>query len=334
VISNGARPSDAIVALAAERGTAVVTSPLDSYVSGRMITLAAPSRSLMDRKPLTVHPDDLLFDVAEQVKEVNYGAAVAVDHERPVGLITRRSIVRPKPRRVLLVDHAEEAQSVQGIEQAEIVEILDHHHIGSIETHVPVRATFDPVGSTSTLVAERFQQSGVEPSTGTATALLGAVLSDTVILNSPTTTDRDRVVVEHLAARLGLDAEVFGREMFEAGSDVSEATADEIVGRDAKEYETGDGTIAIAQIETVGAALEGRHDELLEALRLARQRNGYAVSALMVTDILARGTTLLVAGEAAPVHRAFGSEGKGDVIDLPGVMSRKKQVAPVLLGAF
>ncbi len=122
---------------------------------------------------------------------------------------------------MILVDHAEQAQSVTGVEQAEIVEILDHHHIGSIETHVPVTATFDPVGSTATLVVERFRQNGMEPSPPTATMLLGAVLSDTVMLNSPTTTERDKVVVDYLERALGLDALEFGREMFEASSDVS-----------------------------------------------------------------------------------------------------------------
>ena len=334
VISNGARPSDEVVALARDAGTAIVLSPLDSYVTGRMITLAAPCRSLMDPEPLTAHPDDLLSDVADQVKEVHYGAAVVVDHDRPVGLVTRRSIVSPVPRRVLLVDHAEQAQSVQGIEQAEIVEILDHHHIGSIETRVPVRATFDPVGSTATLVVERFRQNGMEPSTESATVLLGAVLSDTVILNSPTATQRDREVVAYLESRLDLDAQDFGRAMFEAGSDVSEATAEEIVTRDAKEYEVGEGTIAIAQIETVGPALEARRDELLSCLQKTRERNNHAMSALMVTDILAGGTTLLVSGESGPVHRAFGSDGDDGVVELPGVMSRKKQVAPKILAAF
>jgi manganese-dependent inorganic pyrophosphatase len=334
VISNGAAVSDEVLGLAREAGTSVVLSPLDSYVTGRMITLAAPCRSLMDSEPLTVHLDDLMSDVAEQVKDVHYGAAVVVDHERPVGLVTRRSIVSPQPRRVLLVDHAEQAQSVQGIEHAEIVEILDHHHIGSIETRVPVRATFDPVGSTATLVVERFRQNGMEPSTESATVLLGAVLSDTVILNSPTATERDRAVVEYLESRLGIDAQAFGRSMFEAGSDVSEASAEEIVSRDAKEYEVGDGTIAIAQIETVGAALDSRQDELLGCLHKMRERNGHAMSALMVTDILAGGTTLLVSGESGPVHRAFGSDGSDGIVELPGVMSRKKQVAPKILAAF
>ena len=139
---------------------------------------------------------------------------------------------------MILVDHAEQAQSVPGIDQAEIVEILDHHHIGSIETRVPVTATFDPVGSTATLVVERFRQNGMEPSRPTALALLGAILSDTVILNSATTTERDHAVVEYLERVLAVDATELGREMFEATADVSEVSAEEIVSRDAKQYKS------------------------------------------------------------------------------------------------
>ena len=137
---------------------------------------------------------------------------------------------------MILVDHAEQAQSVPGVEHAEIVEILDHHHIGSIETHVPVMATFDPVGSTATLVIERFRQNGMEPTPSTATMLLGAVLSDTVILNSPTTTERDHAAVSYLERVLEIDADEFGREMFEATSDVSEVDAEDLVRRDVKVY--------------------------------------------------------------------------------------------------
>ena len=166
VLTNGTDADDEVLELARARGVAVVASPLDSYVSARMITLSAPCRSLMDREPLVVAPDDLVADITETVKDVDYRAAVVVNAERcPVGLVTRSDLVNPEPRRVLLVDHAEQAQSVIGVEHAEIVEILDHHHIGSIETRIPVRATFDPVGSTATLVIERFRQSrhGAEP---------------------------------------------------------------------------------------------------------------------------------------------------------------------------
>ena len=172
----------------------------------------------------------------------------------------------PRPRRVLLVDHAEQAQSVPGVEEAEIVEILDHHHIGSVETRVPVTATFDPVGSTATLVIERFRQNGMEPSRPTAMMLLGAIHSDTVILNSPTTTERDHAAVDYLGRVLALDANEFGREMFESTSDVSHVSADEIVSRDAKEYDVEGGQICIAQIETVGQTLLERKDELLKAM--------------------------------------------------------------------
>jgi manganese-dependent inorganic pyrophosphatase len=336
VTSNGTRPTDDVLELAREHGTAVIGSPLDSYVSSRMITLSAPCRALMDREPLTVGPDDLIADITETVKDVDYRAAVAVDgRRRPVGLVTRSDLVNPLPRRVLLVDHAEQAQSVIGVERAEIVEILDHHHIGSIETRVPVRATFDPVGSTATLVIERFRQSGMEPTRPAATMLFGAILSDTVILNSPTTTDRDRAAIEYLQQVLALDAAEFGREMFETTSDLSNVPAAEIVGRDVKEYDVGGGqTIRIAQVETVGQGLQERRDELLAALDAVREREDHALVALMVTDVMSRGTVLYVSGDRAPLERVFDHAMRDGVIDLPGVMSRKKQVAPKLLAAY
>jgi manganese-dependent inorganic pyrophosphatase len=336
VTSNGSVPPDDVLELARERGSAVVVSPLDTYVSGRMITLAAPCRAFMESDPLTVSTDYLVDDVSGQIKEIHYGAAVAVDAQRrPVGLVTRADLVAPPQRRVVLVDHAEEAQSVPGVEQAEIVEILDHHHIGSIETRVPVTATFDPVGSTATLVIERFRQNGMEPSQPTAVTLLGAVLSDTVILNSPTTTERDHSVIEYLERVLALDATEFGREMFEATTDVSNVSADEIVSRDAKEYQVRGGqTISIAQIEVVGKSLLERKDELLEALRRIREDRRYLLYALMVTDVLTKGTDLLVAGDAMAVGRTFGVASGDDVIELPGVMSRKKEVAPKLLATL
>jgi len=301
-----------------------------------MVTLSAPCRALLDPNPLTVRPDDLLSDVADEVKDIHYRAAVAVDSRRhPIGLITRTDLLSPSPRRVMLVDHAESAQSVPGVEQAEIVEILDHHHIGSIETKVPVRATFDPVGSTATLVIERFRQNGMEPSKPTAVVLLGAILSDTVILNSPTATERDRAATQYLEKVLKLDATEFGREMFESTSDLSRVGAEEIVSRDAKEYEGSDGrTLCIAQVETVGQALDERREELLGALETLRERRDYALYALMVTDIMAKDTELFVSGETGPLEQAFGEPVKDGVLPLPGVMSRKKEVAPKVLAAF
>ena len=156
-----------------------------------------------------------------------------------------------------------------------------------------------------------------------------------MILNSPTTTERDHAAVEYLERVLALDAIELGREMFVATSNLSGVPAEAIVTRDAKEYEVDGGhTIAIAQVETVGQGLDARHDELLEAMREARERRGYALYALMVTDILAKDTDLYVSGDAGPLEQAFGREARDGVIPLPGVMSRKKQVAPKVLAAL
>jgi manganese-dependent inorganic pyrophosphatase len=335
VLSNSVSPEEEIVELARERGTAIVRSPLDSYVTSRMITLSEPCRALIEGDPLTVDLDDLVSETAEQIKDVHYRAAVTIDRAgKPIGLVTRSDLVSPEPRRVLLVDHAERAQSVPGIAEAEIVEILDHHHIGSIETRLPVTAVFDPVGSTATLVTERFREADVDPQRSTATMLLGAIASDTVLLSSPTTTDRDREASAHLAQLLDLDAAAFGREMFEEGSDIADVAAAELVTRDLKEYEVDGGKrLSVAQIETVGSACEDRADELLAAAEEHRERRGDMLFAVMVTDILARDTKLLVTGNEAIAERAFDKPVVDGTIDLPGVMSRKKQVAPGLMTA-
>ena len=314
----------------------LIVSPLDSYVSARMIQLAVPVGRIMDAEPLTVEPDDVLEDVTPEILDVEYRTAVVVDaRRRPLGLVGRSALVSPAPRKVVLVDHAEESQSAPGIEQAEIVEILDHHHIGSIETHLPVRATFDPVGSTATLVAERFAAAGLEPSRAgrddaARRGALGHRRAHLADGHGPRPARRAT-----LGELVGEDPERFGRAMFEASSDVSGLSGEEIVGRDAKTYELErERTALVGQVEVVGDELLSRAGELREALEAVREEGGHAIAALMVTDIVARATTLLVAGEVDAVERAFGEKaGEDGAIALPGVMSRKKQVAPKILGA-
>jgi manganese-dependent inorganic pyrophosphatase len=333
VVTNGSEPEPDVIDLARRQDTAVIVSPLDTYVSARMVTLAAPCGSTAETDPLIAVGDELVDDIADQIKGNHHGVAIVVDDaSRPIGLLSRSDLVSPVRRRVLLVDHAEQTQSVPGIEQAEIVEILDHHHIGSIETRVPVAATFDPVGSTATLVVERFRRAGMEPSQPVAKLLLGAVLSDTVILNSPTTTERDVAVMDYLGRLLGIDPREFGRRMFEATADVSSTPAADLVRRDAKSYLAASGTpFLIAQIEVIGDALTDRKQELFDAMHAERERQGVQLFALMVTDVLDKETELLVDGDIAPVARAFGIDPEDHSLRLPGVMSRKKQVAPKLL---
>ena len=336
VISNGKRPEDEILKMAEEKNVSVLLSPMDSYVTSRMIQLAVPCWEVMSEDPLTVNPDSFITDITEQVMEVHYRAAIAVDEDNvPIGVVTRTDLLNPEPRKIALVDHAEVGQSVEGVEKAQVVEILDHHHVGDIETNTPIPATFDPVGSTATLLVERYRASNLEPEGSTAKILLAAILSDTVVLNSPTTTERDREVVRYLEELLGLDAQEFGMEMFEVSSDVSGLSAEEIIDRDAKEYATTSGEkMSISQVETVGSAVMERKDELVDALENRIRENEYVFSALMVTDIIEGGTELLCAGDCTLVERAFDVRSKNAIIDLPGVMSRKKQVAPRLLAVL
>ena len=336
VVSNGIMPEDDVLKMAEEKGTTVILSPHDSYITSRMIQLSVPCWEVMSEDPLTVNDEELLTDITQQVMAVHYRAAIAVDADNvPLGIVTRTDLLNPEPRRVLLVDHAERGQSVPGVEQAQVVEILDHHHLGNIETKTPIPATFDPVGATATLVLERYKANGVRPSESTAKMLLAALLSDTVIFNSPTTTDRDREIARYLEGLLDLDAREFGMEMFEASSDVTSLSAEEIIDVDQKEYDLGEpGAMSISQIETVGTGLLERKGELLDALEELRQDNGYLFAALMVTDIISQGTELLCVGECDAVERVFDAKAEDGVIDLPGIMSRKKQVAPKLLAAF
>ena len=245
----------------------------------------------------------------------------------PIGVVTRTDLLNPKPRRVLLVDHAEIGQSVAGVEKAEVVEILDHHHIGDIRNDLSHPCHLRPRRLDGHLDHGTLQSERSETKESTAKMLLAALLSDTVILNSPTTTDRDREVARYLEEMLDLDANEFGTEMFEASSDVSSLSAQEIVGRDAKEYGTSSGNkVSVSQVEIVGSGLLERKDELIDALEDLQGENEYLFSALMVTDIIEGGNSC--ASGLLPVQQAFDSQTQNGVIDLPGVMSRKKQVAP------
>ena len=261
-----------------------------------MITLAAPCRALADTEPLTVDRDDLVSEISEDIKDVHYRAAVAVDRAgKPVGLVTRSDLVSPRPRRVLLVDHAEQAQSAPGVEEAEIVEILDHHHIGSIETRIPVRATFDPVGSTRHARRRALppERDGAQRP-GRRDAARGSKPLDTVLLNSPTATERDRAVVDFLESALRVDAMEFGGEMFEAGSDVtgisatsSAATPSSTRSRTATRWRSPRSRSSARASSSAAASCARRSSDACST--------GTTLAALMVTDILSKGTDLLVA---------------------------------------
>jgi len=335
VVTEGAQVTPEVLELAAAHGTAVISTAHGAYAAARLVTLAHTASEIMDPDVLTLGPETLLSEAAEELLGSAHRAGVVVDDAgRAIGIVTRTNLARRERRRVVLVDHNEASQSAEGVEDASVVEIVDHHRVGDIQTTGPILFLNLPVGATATIVARRYEDLGVEVPRAIAGVLLAAVLTDTVLLKSPTTTDVDRTMVERLSAVVGEDPMVFGMEVFKAKSAGQAFDASRVVSADLKEYRAGDLRCAIGQYETVDLdGLMEHIDEIGEAMEATRQRNGYDVVVLMLTDIVKEGSAITASGSTRVVERALDISLAEGPAWMPGVLSRKKQVAARLVEA-
>jgi manganese-dependent inorganic pyrophosphatase len=258
-----------------------------------------------------------------------------------VGVCRQRDVLNPPRLRVILVDHNEPGQALGALEEAELVEILDHHRLGTATTHVPIRFTIDVVGSTSTLVSERTEEAGLSAPPALAGLLLAGLLSDTLLLTSPTTTERDRQAAERLArwaivrgAPLqGETIQSFGQQLLNAGSGLTSRDPAQIVGSDVKVYEAGGMNFAISQAEVTDLLqLEEHLDELKKALYQFRDQRGLDFAMLMVTDVVSGSSRLLLADEIPVLSELPYPRLPDGTRQAEGVVSRKKQLLPVVLG--
>lgn len=297
-------------------------------------SLTQPVSTIVDSAALEVSPDDLFNEVFEDLMANELREAVVLDDDGvAVGIVTRSDVAAKPRRKVALVDHNELSQAVDGLREAEVVEILDHHRIGDVTTNQPIRFTNMPVGSCGTIITLKLREAGIDIPEGIAATLLSAILTDTVILKSPTATDIDREQVEFLAGIIGKDPVEFGLHVFNARGGDAEMDLETLVMADSKEFKIPEGTILIAQRETVTLdAVMQREDEIRAFLCDLQEKNGYVFVLLLVTDIIAEGSNFLVEGDHKKVDRVFGIDSSAAVW-MPGVLSRKKQVAAPLLEA-
>ena len=340
IICNGAKVGRTIQRIADETGVAIMTTPVDTYAAGKLISQCAPISYYMTR-------DDILkftlvtpvADVLRVMAKVRHRYFPILDEEgKYCGMVSRRNVIALRKRRIILVDHNEATQAVEGFDQAEILEIIDHHRIGSLETSGPVYFRNQPVGCTATIITQMYDENGVEIPAQTAGLLLAAILSDTLVFRSPTCTPVDVAAAKRLAQIAGVDIDEFSTEMFEAGEKLDGKTPEEVFLQDFKVFMCGDIRFGVAQ----GSYMTRKNLQAAQALLqpyLEEARNKQNVEDLymLLTDVPKEESVVICTGRYAAEVLSNGFESRPAADGswtLPGVVSRKKQFIPAMMSAY
>ena len=328
----GAEVSRSIQKLARDNNCAVLTTPLDTYTVAHRISQCMPVKAFMRTKDLvTFTPSDYTDAIKDTMQNTRIRDFPVIDKNgKYVGMISRRNLLGIRKRSVILVDHNERSQAVENIENAEILEIIDHHRIGSLETMAPVYFRNEPVGSTATIISEMYQERGLMPPAKLAGLIAAAIVADTVMFKSPTSTAVDRRMADRMARIANISLEELGQTIFSA-SISDDKPADVLLFTDFKDFHIADHDFGVSQITCVDSnRMMQRKDEFLSVMRKTMEERGYTLMILMLTDVLLEGTHLLYLGDEDIITQAFGVQLKDHTCFLPGVVSRKKQVIPSL----
>ena len=350
VVCMGATVSKTIRKMAKEHGCRIIVSPYDTYTVARLINHSMPVRYFMTTENLiTFHTTDYVDDIQETMAKRRFRDFPITDNQgNYVGMISRRNLLDLDRKKLILVDHNEKAQAVDGFEEAEILEIIDHHRLGNIETNSPVYFRNQPVGCTATIITQMYMENGIEIPEKIAGLLCSAILSDTLMFRSPTCTALDHLVAEKLASIAHIDIEQYARDMFDAGSNLREKSAKEIFYQDFKRFTVGNSVFGIGQITSLDSEeLENLKPRMLAYTEKAREQHDADMMFFMLTNILTESTDLICVGQGAEqlVSAAFhmaDEDGTGEeeieemdgIVSLPGVVSRKKQLAPQIMMAL
>jgi len=340
IICNGAKVGRTIQRIADETGVAIMTTPVDTYAAGKLISQCAPISYYMTRdnilKFTLVTP---VADVLRVMAKVRHRYFPILDEDgKYCGMVSRRNVIALRKRRIILVDHNEATQAVEGFDQAEILEIIDHHRIGSLETSGPVYFRNQPVGCTATIITQMYDENGVDIPPQIAGLLLAAILSDTLAFRSPTCTPVDENAAKRLAKIAGVDIEEFSTEMFEAGEKLDGKTPEEVFLQDFKVFMCGDIRFGVAQ----GSYMTRKNLQAAQALLqpyLEEARNKQNVEDLymLLTDVPKEESVVICTGRYAAEVLSNGFESRPAADGswtLPGVVSRKKQFIPAMMSAY
>ncbi|MGN0395034.1 MAG: putative manganese-dependent inorganic diphosphatase [Coprococcus sp.] len=329
--------SDEVIKLAKEKDCAIVITDNDTYRVARLIGQSMPIKYFMIKDNIMTFYEDDTVDSLQGVMSktrVRY-FPVTDENGNYKGLVSRRNFINARKKQLILVDHNERTQSVDGIDKAEICEIIDHHRIANIETISPVYFRNQPLGCTATIVYQMYQEQGVVPDRKIAGILCSAILSDTLVFKSPTCTETDKENAIKLAELAGIDINKFAMEMFDAGSNLKGKTMDEILHQDFKKFDIGDTTVAIGQINSINAKELDAIKNDMEQYLATYKEPGCDIIIFVMTNILDEGSGILCAGESAEslCEKAFGVQAESGYAYLNGVVSRKKQIVPALIRA-
>lgn len=332
VVTGGYELSSGLLQLAQARGIAVLRSPFDTATTTMRIKAAQLISGVVEREFQSLPARMTVADARHQIFRSPQAIFPVLEDGELVGVLSKSDLVNPPVPELVLVDHNEVAQAVPGAEEATIVEVLDHHRLGgSLKSTEPIRLTMEPVGSTCTLVAKMFRNAGITPDPGIALCMASGMISDTLYLRSPTTTDTDRELLQWLQGICTVSLESFAEDFFQVGSALRTCTPDQVVREDCKHFEESGRTFSISQIEEIGFDLFWqRKQELFQALAQMAQEQQLEFSALLVTDIVSNGSLLMMSREPQGWEEINYPELEDRLYQLDGVVSRKKQLLPLI----
>jgi manganese-dependent inorganic pyrophosphatase len=333
VITGGLEVDSEMIERAKERNVSLIISPYDSASTSWMIRTATHIDSLVDGEVKCFSAEDRIESVKRRIANLNDPLYMVTNEKKElIGVFSKSDILRPSHTRIALVDHNEVGQAVNGAEQVQITEILDHHRLGNIPTDQPILFINRPVGSTCSIIADLFRAHSLTPSPAMAGIMMAGIISDTLFLNSPTTTPLESELLDWLSPIAEITPEALAELIFSSGSVIINHSADEVVCSDCKSYSDGAISYSVSQIEELGFDNFWKHEDSLdEALEAYRQKEELLFSFLLVTDINTQDSLLVVAGsDELKSQINYPQHGQNNIYDLPGIVSRKKQLIPYI----